>query len=140
MSISIIVRSILVSILIAVPAPFLISWLATASEMQPNVVMFASVYVLAFVGCLVMGFCGTRDSNRQRGERSGQPRQSGTVKWFNVSKGFGFITLGNGEDVFVHYRSIKGAGHKSLREGQKVEFVLTEGEKGMQADDVCVAK
>ncbi|MCD6136911.1 cold-shock protein [Candidatus Bipolaricaulota bacterium] len=63
-------------------------------------------------------------------------RETGTVKWFNESKGFGFIEREQGEDVFVHFRSIRGEGFKTLSEGQKVEFTVTQGEKGPQADDV----
>ena len=63
-------------------------------------------------------------------------REQGTVKWFNISKGYGFITREGGEDVFVHFRSIRGRGRRSLFEGQEVEFVVTEGEKGPQAEDV----
>ena len=63
-------------------------------------------------------------------------RETGTVKWFNESKGFGFIEREQGEDVFVHFRSIRGEGFKTLSEGQKVEFTLTQGDKGPQADDV----
>jgi CspA family cold shock protein len=63
-------------------------------------------------------------------------RQIGTVKWFNDAKGFGFISRENGEDVFVHFRSIQGTGFKSLQEGQKVSFKLVKGQKGMQADEV----
>ena len=65
-------------------------------------------------------------------------RQTGTVKWFNDEKGFGFITPESGADLFVHYRSIQSAGFKSLQEGQKVFFVAVKGQKGMQADDVQV--
>lgn len=64
------------------------------------------------------------------------PRERGQVKWFNATKGFGFITREQGDDVFVHYRSIRGEGHRTLREGQKVEFVVMKGEKGLQAEDV----
>jgi CspA family cold shock protein len=64
------------------------------------------------------------------------PRETGKVKWFNATKGFGFITRSQGDDVFVHYRSIRGEGHRTLREGQGVEFVVTKGEKGLQAEDV----
>ncbi len=64
------------------------------------------------------------------------PRERGQVKWFNATKGFGFITREQGDDVFVHYRSIRGEGHRTLREGQKVEFVVVTGEKGLQAEDV----
>lgn len=64
-------------------------------------------------------------------------RQSGTVKWFNDAKGFGFITPDSGEpDLFVHFRSIQGNGFKSLSEGQKVTFLVVEGQKGPQADEV----
>ena len=64
-------------------------------------------------------------------------RQSGTVKWFNDAKGFGFITPnGGGPDLFVHFRSIQGEGFKSLKEGQRVSFEAVQGQKGMQADAV----
>ncbi len=60
----------------------------------------------------------------------------GTVKWFNDQKGYGFITPENGKDVFVHHSAIQGDGYKSLGEGQKVEFDITEGPKGQQATNV----
>ncbi len=63
-------------------------------------------------------------------------RESGTVKWFNSTKGFGFIEREGGKDVFVHYSALEGAGYRSLEEGQKVEFTVVEGEKGPQAQDV----
>ena len=66
-------------------------------------------------------------------------RETGTVKWFNNTKGFGFVQREQGEDVFVHYSSIRGDGFKSLEEGQKVEFTLGLGQKGPQANDVVVA-
>ena len=63
-------------------------------------------------------------------------RVTGTVKWFNDSKGFGFITRSSGDDVFVHFRSIVGDGYRSLREGEQVEFEVVEGPKGLQAENV----
>jgi CspA family cold shock protein len=66
-------------------------------------------------------------------------RQTGTVKWFNDAKGFGFISRENGEDVFVHFRAIAGTGFKSLREGQQVTFNVVKGPKGLQADEVQAA-
>ena len=63
-------------------------------------------------------------------------RVTGTVKWFNNAKGFGFITHNEGDDVFVHFRSIAGDGYKTLDEGQQVEFNLTQGPKGLQAEEV----
>ena len=62
--------------------------------------------------------------------------QNGTVKWFNESKGFGFIQRENGSDLFVHFRSIVGQGYKSLVEGQRVSFVEVSGQKGPQAENV----
>lgn len=60
----------------------------------------------------------------------------GTVKWFNASKGYGFITPESGEDVFVHYSAIQAEGYRSLEEGQSVEFEVTKGPKGLQATNV----
>ena len=64
---------------------------------------------------------------------------SGTVKWFNAEKGYGFITQAGGEDVFVHFKAINGDGFKSLDEGQKVEFDVVKGPKGLQAANVTKA-
>ncbi|MFQ5651049.1 MAG: cold-shock protein [bacterium] len=62
--------------------------------------------------------------------------ETGTVKWFNSSKGYGFITREEGEDVFVHYKAIEGDGYKSLEEGDQVQFEIGEGPKGLQATNV----
>ena len=67
---------------------------------------------------------------------SGAEREEGQVKWFNVSKGFGFITKDDGEEIFVHFRSIRGEGRRSLRDGQRVSFVVAQSDKGPQAEDV----
>jgi CspA family cold shock protein len=63
---------------------------------------------------------------------------TGTVKWFNEGKGFGFIEQESGPDVFAHYSAITGSGFKTLAEGQKVEFTVTEGKKGPQAENIVV--
>lgn len=67
-----------------------------------------------------------RDANRERGK----------VKWFNTSKGFGFIVKDDGEEIFVHFRSIRGEGRRGLRDGQSVSFIVAESNKGPQAEDV----
>lgn len=63
-------------------------------------------------------------------------REVGTVKWFHNGKGYGFITREEGEDIFVHFSEIAMEGYKKLEEGQKVEFTVAEGEKGLQAQEV----
>jgi len=65
-------------------------------------------------------------------------REIGTVKWFNTSKGFGFIERENGKDVFVHYSAISGDGFRNLEEGQRVEFTVAEGQKGPAAENVTL--
>jgi CspA family cold shock protein len=65
-------------------------------------------------------------------------KEQGTVKWFNGSKGYGFIARDTGEDVFVHYSAIVADGYRTLEEGQRVEFVVTQGDKGPQASEVMV--
>lgn len=66
-------------------------------------------------------------------------RVLGTVKWFNDAKGFGFIEREEGEDIFVHFTAIQGDGFRSLEEGQRVEFTVEQGPKGLQAADLTVA-
>ena len=65
-------------------------------------------------------------------------RESGTVKWFNATKGYGFIQRDSGGDIFVHYSEIAGTGYRSLEEGQRVEFLVIQGEKGPQAQAVSM--
>jgi len=75
----------------------------------------------------------------QFGNRGETEMANGVVKWFNNSKGFGFITQENGEDVFVHFSAISGDGFKSLNEGDKVTFEVVKGPKGLQAANVAKA-
>jgi CspA family cold shock protein len=65
-------------------------------------------------------------------------RETGTVKWFNPDKGFGFIVRDQGGDLFVHYSAISGSGYRVLEEGQRIEFTVAQGQKGPQAQDVSV--
>lgn len=146
MTLNIIVRSILIAFLVAIPSPFLIEALSGIGESNANVTTFAAIYLLAFIGCVIMGLTHSANSKvkppRKPVSRSGAPdnREQGTVKWFNVTKGFGFITRDSGEDVFVHYRSVQGNGRRTLKEGQRVRFNVVEGDKGLQAEDVSVAE
>lgn len=101
-----------------------------------------TLFVLAFVGFLIAALLPSLLSGRGEDAESDADdgRETGVVKWFNVSKGFGFITREQGDDIFVHFRSIRGRGHRSLRQGQKVRFSVKEGDKGLQAEDVSIAR
>ena len=65
-------------------------------------------------------------------------RETGTIKWFNSDKGYGFIVRDQGGDLFVHYSSIRGGGYRVLEEGQRVEFTVAQGQKGPQAQDIAL--
>lgn len=90
----------------------------------------------------IVGLIGAGQSNGQVASQNypepEEGREQGTVKWFNTSKGFGFISRENGDDVFVHFRAIRGEGHRILIEGQRVEFAVANREKGLQAEDVVI--
>lgn len=144
---NIIVRSILVAFLVAIPSPFLLGWLAGMEDINSDTSIYVGVYFMAFVGCIIMGLTSKPMKAAAGGGKENShdvidedDREQGTVKWFNVTKGFGFITRDSGEDVFVHYRSVRGNGRRTLREGQRVLFKVVEGEKGLQAEDVSVAE
>jgi len=111
------------------PAFYTISWV---------LVLLASVISVLFVNPTSSVAEEVEDEEESDGSPEGKDR--GTVKWFNVNKGFGFITTDAGEDVFVHFRSIRGRGRRSLRQGQLVRFDITEGEKGLQAENVSVIR
>jgi CspA family cold shock protein len=73
---------------------------------------------------------------KEIGISNGRTREQGTVKWFNDAKGYGFISRQNGEDVFVHFSAIQAGGFRSLQEGEAVQFDVTKGPKGWQAENV----
>jgi cold shock protein len=79
---------------------------------------------------------GAPAEGRSEDRAPGVAVAQGTVKWFNAEKGYGFIAVDGGSDVFVHYSAIQSDGYKSLEEGQRVEFEVTQGQKGPQADQV----
>jgi cold shock protein len=79
---------------------------------------------------------GARASKLLKQKEGTKVKEQGTVKWFNASKGFGFIQRQSGEDVFVHFSAIQAEGYRTLNEGQAVEFEVTTGPKGLQAANV----
>jgi CspA family cold shock protein len=91
--------------------------------------------VFAVATCLTV-ILGNISFNVSLPSLGGGDREKGTVKWFNVSKGFGFIVREDGEEIFVHFRSIKGSGRRGLNDGQAVSFVVRDSDKGPQAEEV----
>ncbi|WP_312846318.1 cold-shock protein [Marinobacter arenosus] len=79
-----------------------------------------------------------QDDDDNYDENSPEGDEEGTVKWFNVKKGFGFIVRDSGDEVFVHFRAIRGRGRRVLRQGQLVRFSVVEADKGLQADNVSI--
>lgn len=107
---------------------------------QPAIWLSLAVLAIACALHLAISFGGTsaRTSPAQS-QISDENRETGTVKWFNTSKGFGFISRDSGDDIFVHFRAIRGEGHRVLVEGQRVEFSVMQRDKGLQAEDVIIA-
>jgi len=103
---------------------------------------YAKLWAVSFISIFIASVLSVKFSSSKPARSDtviSADQERGTVKWFNAAKGFGFITRENGEDVFVHFRSIQGKGHRSLGEGQAVIFSVTEGDKGLQAVDVTSA-
>jgi len=132
------VRSALVSIVAAAILAFLL---------KPELSAFVISFGVVFVSTLACAWTASQQPSAaasaggaEESQDKNDSREIGLVKWFNVSKGFGFITRENGEDVFVHFRNIRGRGHRSLSEGQKVRFNVRQGDKGLQAEDVSVMR
>ena len=130
-----IIRSIVLSVLLALPAGYLVSTAATSFASA-----FVTIAIAMFIGCGALAIWN-RKAPKMRKPKLGSGRETGTVKWFNAKKGFGFIIRdANQEEIFVHFRGIRDQGRRRriLRDGQKVEFIVTEGRKGPQADDVTI--
>ncbi|WP_328797948.1 cold-shock protein [Marinobacterium alkalitolerans] len=138
------IKSVLASVLAAFIIPFLLQRVASI-EIGFSPAVLATIAIVVFVVTLAAAWQPADAAPVPAGNRApagesdeDDSRELGVVKWFNVSKGFGFITRDNGDDVFVHFRNIRGRGHRSLNEGQKVRFNVRESEKGLQAEDVSV--
>ncbi len=137
------IRCFIVSLLISIPASIIsLTWLLPAHEMPTShfwpyfAAGVTTFFVCIFFGCLAVNYWEQTNTKKPGALVD---RETGTVKWFSANKGFGFITRPEGDDIFVHFRSIRGQGHRALIAGQRVEFKVVRGEKGLQADDVTPA-
>lgn len=148
------VTKIIISLVIAAVAAAAISYVRTDTLIDPVLLVGFSIATVltALLTSLSPGGSAasggnaagksrpTRKATARKASPSATPtdgaREEGQVKWFNVSKGFGFITKDDGDEIFVHFRSIRGGGRRGLRDGQRVSFVAVQSEKGPQAEDV----
>lgn len=140
-----------VALLVALPAPVILAAAVILSGVGADVTVAEltnaqvsgaewGAYTAIFAVVCVLSTLAQYMAQPLMGKAEKDDREEGIVKWFNVSKGFGFITRDNQEDVFVHFRSIRGRGHRSLQEGQRVRFGVVESTKGLQAEDVTVVR
>ncbi|MWJ27359.1 cold-shock protein [Halomonas sp. ZH2S] len=184
MNLKVVFRCILISLLLAAPAPLLLAGFAHLADPLLTKQVFAeflvsgvaSIYFAMALGSFVILLVGTLaaaalaplpaalptqrrvgqaeapEPAQQRQETLADEedddevdiidyndgREEGEVKWFNTNKGYGFITRDNGDDVFVHFRAIRGRGNRMLTEGQIVRYQVIHNERGLQADDVSI--
>lgn len=131
------IKNIIISLLVGIIAYVIVGYLQTDAIVVPadssQIGQLIVIILAIFIGGLLSMASATGSVAPSFHE---DEREEGTVKWFNVKKGYGFITRDSGDDVFVHYRNIRGQGRRSISEGQRVEFEVIEGEKGLQADEV----
>lgn len=131
-----IIKKTAISIVIGIIA-YAISELTLKNGIQiPGTILEISLLLLFIATSFVSQLVGGDSSSESESSYSSSDRETGTVKWFNVRKGYGFITRDAGDDVFVHFRNIEGSGRRAIEEGQRVSFVVTDGDKGLQADEV----
>jgi len=134
------IKIIIISIITSVIATVITLKIPGSEANLANITTHLPLFLISFISILIACIITSKlSSSSHRAVKIGSGRESGTVKWFNAAKGFGFITRENGEDIFVHFRSIQGKGHRSLGEGQTVIFEVAESDKGLQAVDVCSA-
>ena len=116
-----------------------LSALLLSSFLAVIIMLFTQSIKTESIGKFFSARKAAKATSKKAGKTKSDPnRESGTVKWFDSNKGYGFITRSMGEDIFVHFRSIKGNGYRSLYEGQAVEFLVTQGSKGPQAEDIKI--
>ncbi len=139
------IYTLLLSIIFSLAAAFAIQSTTVVDTGNFNFIL-CTLIVLA--SCVLTAITSTLLAKQQAKPTSGPSRQpkvkntgdsnreQGQVKWFNISKGYGFVTRESGEEIFVHFRSIRGKGRRGLRDGQNIEFTVVQGEKGPQAEDV----
>ncbi len=147
MGLRIFIRSFIISLLLSLPAVLVYQAIDLPHNIitlpgLPAVNLFDVIFAFAvlFVGSLITAAWVTAQGGKTT---VSSKKEMGTVKWFNSTKGFGFILRDQGDEIFAHYRAIKGKsqrGRRSLSQGQRVSFTVTKDEKGLQAENITVVK
>lgn len=128
----------LVSVLVVLATAMQAVFILSASASTANALLSLSTLLAAVILHLALNLRKVSTKSAPLSQDLSD-RETGTVKWFNTSKGFGFISRDTGDDIFVHFRAIRGEGHRVLVEGQRVEFTVMDRDKGLQAEDVIAA-
>jgi cold shock protein len=137
-------RTLLALLLPAITVATFVYFFNPANWLPPALAAFTLALLASLFSLIIHAWKPARSSGKPAREpapkttTAGGKRETGSVKWFNPSKGFGFITRTNGDEIFVHHRSVNG--QRALKEGQKVEFIVTTGSKGLQAEEVVALK
>ncbi|MBT4522264.1 MAG: cold-shock protein [Halieaceae bacterium] len=129
-----VIGKLVISLVVAALASTLSGWIEADSPF--DLIRFATFWLATATTALLVSRPAKAPAKRGANVAPNIEREKGKVKWFNVTKGFGFITRSNGEEIFVHFRSIRGEGRRSLRDGQDVSYVVTSSDKGPQAEEV----
>ena len=134
------VRALIVGLVAGVIAYFVIQIAFTEGLRVPTNIEDLGTLAVIVIASVITGFITSNDSPDTDIPRAtnSSGSETGTVKWFNAKKGYGFITRDNGEDVFVHYRNVEGNGRRAITDGKRVSFVVVESDKGPQAETVEV--
>ena len=124
----------------------LLAYLVNFDSMFPALIAYFCIALVS--GCLTTFWIirprsepsAKKQKRSRKSKKNLGPKEIGSVKWFSASKGYRFVTRESGEDIFVHFRTIIGNDHRILQQGDKVEFAVTTGDKGLQAEDVSSIK
>jgi cold shock protein len=135
------ITKLIISLFIAAVAATLTSVLLNGNHIDQRILLLVAFFISTGATAIIFGKkVGALNPKTERVSHKAivedAAREHGTVKWFNVTKGFGFIVKDDGEEIFVHFRSIRGEGRRSLRDGQRVNFIVAQSDKGPQAEDV----
>ena len=137
---SFVIKFIVSAAVAAIFSTLYLSYKQNGGELMPlsfHLEGFVAFTLCALITTIIIGATGNSGTTNLYSDEQDSYREQGEVKWFNVNKGFGFITRDEGGDIFVHFRAIRGEGRRALKDGERVEFDVVDSDKGLQAEDVC---